>query len=646
MPAVNSQIVRSDYNAIRAKVVSVLGVGSGNTGWGQTARIRSSDVATGQKVTINEWANLRIDIINAYRQIAGSDPTTAQVIEGGTIRYSSTFTPDTGTLDVPQKQYDDWINDVIANRFTIGTGRASTTATQTSTKTDAWNGNISCTIGFYWNTADEARYFFNSGGTIRVSSSRTGGTVSAQNTSWESLLSSVGTVNFGANTPGTGTTPSDGTNWYRLTNSFQTFYTVTASSPYGANTFQLQARVTDVASNATGTSKSGEIRILWNDGYTDPARTAVGRPFAPDYDEYLPFDYVDGTLTANVSTRYATGLMAPDNSAFSITLPTVGIGSISAAYTVPSLETLSPPSLWFNGLATYMTAYLSEYRNPGFTFYSLDGRDYLSQNTNFDEMIISGYISNGSTTDVNTGMFNSGGASAGGGNYTFPIYSDGATFTTDYVRKTDMPTGRQGAVIRYRLGKDTAQTVDGNFVYRTAGYADPNILPGLDPTTWPGRGGPESRPLLAMGYRPGTNVFHGFQLIGDIGTNSSFGTPPTAWVYQGATVSDFTVYAWYRQSFGQRRTFTSGPTITFNYNTVCNLHITLGHPRWGSSVSSSSVGFWNSLSIQSNHMSILGTNLVSATMLLSKSYPNEISLADLTTVTNNWINRVKLYFNF
>ena len=65
MPAVNSVIVQADYNSIRNKIIAVLGSGSGNSGYGQQSRIQSTAVAEGTTVTINEWANLRYDIINA-----------------------------------------------------------------------------------------------------------------------------------------------------------------------------------------------------------------------------------------------------------------------------------------------------------------------------------------------------------------------------------------------------------------------------------------------------------------------------------------------------------------------------------------------------------------------------------------------------
>ena len=323
MPAVNSKIVQADYNSIRNKVIAVLGNGTGNSGYGQQARIVSTAVTEGTTVTINEWANLRYDIINAYKHINGSNPVTAVVSEGNTIRYTSSFTPDTGTLDVPQKQYDDWADNITTNRFTVAAGESGTTAVTVSSKTTAWVSQCQCTIQFYWSNANDARYWFNSGGRIRISASRSGGAGTAQNTSWTSLLSAAGTQSFGGAVPSTGTTPNNGTNWYRTTNTFQTFYTATASSPYGSNIYRLQARCVDVPSNSAGTAASGEIRVLFTDGYTDS-----GAGFSPNPP---PGDAIDGTLTVSVSTLFATGIMVPSSASFSVVQPTISIGAVTGS---------------------------------------------------------------------------------------------------------------------------------------------------------------------------------------------------------------------------------------------------------------------------------------------------------------------------
>ena len=325
MPAVNSTIIQADYNNIRNKIVTILGNGSGNSGYGQQARINSVAVVEGTTVTINEWANLRYDIINAYKHINGVNPTTAQVAEGNTIRYTTSFTPDTGTLDVPQKQYDDWADNITTNRFGIAGGESATTTAVSASRTGSWISQCTCTIQFYWANSDQARYWFNSGGKIRISVSRSGGAGTAQNTAWTSLLSSAGTQSFGGAVPNAGTTPNDGTNWYRTNSAFQTFYTATSSSPYGSNNYQIQARCVDVPSNSSGTAASGEIRVVFTDGYVDPATA----PHSPS--TIPPEDTVDGTLTVSASLLFATGIMVPSSAVFTVTNPTLAVSAVTGS---------------------------------------------------------------------------------------------------------------------------------------------------------------------------------------------------------------------------------------------------------------------------------------------------------------------------
>jgi hypothetical protein len=334
MPAVNSKILKTDYNAIRDKVIAVLGFGSGNLGWGQQARIQSTAVSDETRVTVNEWANLRYDIINAYKHIFGSNPTTAVVTENQTIRYTSSFTPDTGSLDVPQHQYDVWADTITANRFTVAAGESAATSVLSASRTGTWISQCQCTVQIYWSNSNEARYFFNSGGQIRISASRSGGVASSQNTSWTSLLSAAGTQNFGAANPGSGTFPSDGANWYRTTSAFQTYYTATSSSPYGSNNYQLQSRCLDQPSNSGGLASQLEIRALFTDGYVDPGiapitfpgnvQTATPANFPPD-------DLVDGTLTVNASALYATGIMVPSSQIFTVSQPIITVGAVTGS---------------------------------------------------------------------------------------------------------------------------------------------------------------------------------------------------------------------------------------------------------------------------------------------------------------------------
>ena len=317
---VNDIITRNEYNNIRAKVNGILGTGSGNSGYGQT--LNSTDRTTGDSVTINEWTNLRYDIINAFRHQNGTLPSIVSVSEGNTVRYS--------VVDAPVTTYDTLANGIVTNKFSLGTGRFAQQERIGKQQVwpgvygASWNTKIACTISFTWTTADAARYFFNSGGLIIVQTERSGffgGVLSnAQQGSWDTLLTNAGQRSFGGNFPGTGTTPSDGQNWYRLTNVYQQYYVLTASAPYGANIYRLSARVTDVVSNSTGTSKSGQILIELIDNYFDPGP----EPSPP------PGDAVDGFFHVRGSDRYATGPMTPSGT-FTVERPTFSISDIAPA---------------------------------------------------------------------------------------------------------------------------------------------------------------------------------------------------------------------------------------------------------------------------------------------------------------------------
>ena len=294
-----------DYNTIRDKVASVLGPGTGSRGYGQT--LASSAVFAGYPggniISKAQWDNLRYDIVNAYLHQTGLTPSIATVNTGDYIGYGAGH---------PNTNYNTLADQLILNRFSIGAGQSVLTSKATQTRTGAWSTRSECTLTITFSNADEARYFFNSGGKIRFSSSRTGGATTAQNNSWTTLLNTVvNTVSFGANTP-------DVINFYTLTTSYQQFYQVGSSGIYTPNYFQLEALCNcSGGSNSSGTANIVTFRISWNDGYVDSG------PLVP------PGDEVDGTLTINVEEFKATGTMIPSGT-FSITSPSYSLSAISA----------------------------------------------------------------------------------------------------------------------------------------------------------------------------------------------------------------------------------------------------------------------------------------------------------------------------
>jgi hypothetical protein len=320
MAAVNSKIDKDDYNNIRTKVVDVLGNGSGNFGYGQA--LASDPVTVSNKVSINEYANLQYDIINAYKHQNGTAPTLPQAVENAKVRFN--------TSNAPVSYWETIANNLRSNRFNVHySQRISNNHGSATPYTSSWGkassqDELTCIVTFQWSTSDQARHFFNSGGRLYFSSSRSGGSSTAQNAAWTSLLSTnspvvsttLSGVYFGGATPGTGTAPLNGLNFYRCTSGYSsTWFSFSSSSPYGSNTWRGYARTPGVGDNSNGSARTLEIKISWFDGHT-----ALGA--GPDN--------VDGQITLDVGSIQASGLLTPAAlGSFSVTTPSVTIGSIT-----------------------------------------------------------------------------------------------------------------------------------------------------------------------------------------------------------------------------------------------------------------------------------------------------------------------------
>jgi hypothetical protein len=295
------QILASDYVAIQGKAKSILGTGIGSRGYGQT--VASTDVFSGNQITKLQWDLLRFDITNIKVHQDGVLPPIVTVNRGDSIGYNAAS---------PNTNYDTLIESAIANRFAVATNQSVITLKDTKIYSSAWSSSASATLTATFSTADQARYFFNSGGKFRINTQLTGGSSTSQVNAWINFLNSVGTQSFGAAT-------GNLANYYTLTNSYQTAYQSSLSTPYSSNNYRLEARC-NVADNSAGTATTVELRIVLTDGYIDPGP----EPSPP------PGDSVDGTLTITVEELKASGSLIPTGT-FTITGPTYSLSSIAAS---------------------------------------------------------------------------------------------------------------------------------------------------------------------------------------------------------------------------------------------------------------------------------------------------------------------------
>ena len=295
--AIGDLISSTDYNTIRNKIINVMSTGSGNSGYGQTTF--SSSVSSGNTVTKAQWDALRYDIYNALLHQTGSAPSITSVSVGDVIRFGASN---------PNSQYSTLSDTATINRFNLGSGQFLTDALGSQSTSTSWYQSRSVTATVTFNTAEQARFFFNAGGKIRFTSTRTGGSSVQQNTDWSNLLASVGTQTFGGGSPSI--------NFFNLTSAYQQFYTLSSSSPYAANNYKLEASC-NVANNSAGTANVLSFRVTWTDGYFDPGPNTPQNP--------APGDLVDGTLSLTMDAVRAYGVLQPTGTAGSFV--TVGPSS-------------------------------------------------------------------------------------------------------------------------------------------------------------------------------------------------------------------------------------------------------------------------------------------------------------------------------
>jgi hypothetical protein len=214
------------------------------------------------------------------------------------------------------------IKDCWDNRFSPASTTTSTDASVT--RTTSWSSTLTEETTFTWASETACRGFFNGGGDVGFSSSRSGGSSTTQNTDWTNLLSAIGDVVMTHdNTTSSGATgTSAGLGFYELTASYQQLYIKYGSGAYASNYFRVEGKV-----NSTTNPTVVTLKATWFDPH------ALGSGIGPDGvpgtgdDSSGYSDFIDGTLTLNARRVQPNA----NGSGFSFTAPTVSAGAISGS---------------------------------------------------------------------------------------------------------------------------------------------------------------------------------------------------------------------------------------------------------------------------------------------------------------------------
>ena len=269
MASSGSTAFLSDYNTPQGTTANVWRTGTGSRGYGQGVYF-SSSLSTTTTMGVTEWNNLRYDLFNVRAHQIGTNPAISIAASSG----SSIVSDDATNFGSYASTYD--TDRLTAHASRISTSTSFNGMSSSMVRTTSWTSSVQCE--FYQNFAspDIKRFFYNQGGKLRFTSTRTGGASTAQTLAWSTLLTNAGTYTFNA-------TALEG-----LTSSYSVLYTGSASAPYTTSNYIIEA----ATSGATVLFK-----ITYVDPYSDPS---PGN--AP-----LPEDIIDGTLTLSMDYQYATG---------------------------------------------------------------------------------------------------------------------------------------------------------------------------------------------------------------------------------------------------------------------------------------------------------------------------------------------------
>lgn len=263
-----------------------------------------------------------IEVVGANTIITLNSATESTVASGTAISFGTASVSDfdegfkVGVASINAYENLAITSTGLVDRFSVAAGQFTTSAAgsvsrswSASTVPQFWSNKISTELTVDFANADRARWFFNSGGEIRIASSRTNGRSDQQNDAWSSLLTTTGTTAFGGQIPATGFSPLNGQNFYRLTNVYQNILEVAATG-YASNLYQIRAKC-DIANNSSGGARYVYLEINFIGGYTDPG--PLGPPFTNDE--------IDGDWTVTVTQKFANGDTLPSGT-FTVALPT------------------------------------------------------------------------------------------------------------------------------------------------------------------------------------------------------------------------------------------------------------------------------------------------------------------------------------
>ena len=249
-----ADITAARINNLQSSIALILGTGSGQNGYGQT--VTSLPVNnTGDVVEAADMNAIYADILKArIHQVGVGDIGIAEVIQNLNIvaEQTSSFINDDGIISADPDgfkkgiaDFENLMSQVQADKQLIHPTQSALEPAISSARTSSWNGLIYHEVAVTFSSAESKRFFFNTGGEIRISANNSGASA-PKGLDWSQLCSQVGTIKFSANETISTTGGGSSIGNYDLTSAFQNIYqkigSGTYSAVYAGNIYTIKAR--------------------------------------------------------------------------------------------------------------------------------------------------------------------------------------------------------------------------------------------------------------------------------------------------------------------------------------------------------------------------------------------------------------------
>jgi hypothetical protein len=249
-----ADITAARINNLQSSIALVLGTGTGQSGYGQTVTSQTVN-NTGDIIQASDINAIYADILKArVHQVGTNDIGIAEVVQNLNVVAEDTsfFVNDDGVTSIDPdgfekgfNDFEDVMNQVLVDKAIMHPSQSALEPAITSARTSTWNGLVYHEVAVTFTSADARRFFFNTGGEIRISANNTGAST-PKGLDWNQLCSQVGTIKFSAETTVSTTGGGSSIGNYDLTSAYQDVYQKVGSGTYSAvyagNIYTVKAR--------------------------------------------------------------------------------------------------------------------------------------------------------------------------------------------------------------------------------------------------------------------------------------------------------------------------------------------------------------------------------------------------------------------